>query len=124
MIEAYSQNVTVNALEPIPFNNVSLKKGCTVEQSGPSSFALNKCGIYEVFCGVSAEATETIQLYKNGVAQPQAQSTGITPSFKTLVQVSHNNCPCDACDAPVNIQVIATTAGTLTDANIVITKLV
>ena len=122
MIQAYSQNVTLAAMQPIPFNNVSLKKGCTVTQSGPSSFALNKCGVYEVCCGVSAEATDTIQLYKDGVAVQEARSTGGSPSFVTLVQVDHDN-SCCACASPTIIQVMSETAVTLTDASIVITKL-
>ena len=69
----------------------------------------------------SAEASTTIQLYKNGVAQPQAQSTGITPSFVTLVQVSENNCGCP-CSSPVTLQVVNTTAATFTDANVTVTK--
>ena len=124
MIQSYSQNITVTAMQAIPFNGVSLKKGCTVEQTSPTTFALNKCGIYEVSCGVSAAATETIQLYKDGVAVQEARRTGTSPGFVTLVQVDHNNSPCCACDSPVTIQVMSVTAGTLADASIVVTKLV
>ena len=123
MIQAYSQNITVAALQNIPFNGVSLKKGCTVEQTSPTTFALNKCGVYEVSCGVSAAATETIQLFKNGVAVPEAVRTGTSPGFVTLVQVNKNNNPCCPCDSPVTIAVQSVTAGTLADASIVITKL-
>ena len=123
MIQAYSNNITVVANQAIPFNNVSLLKGCTATQNGSSTFALNKCGVYEVFVSVSAAASETIQLYKNGVAAPEATSTGTTPNFVTLVQVDHDNNPCCACSSPVTIQVISTTEATLTDASIVITKL-
>ena len=124
MIQAYSQDITVTAMQAIPFNSVTLKKGCTVTQNGATTFALNKCGVYEVSCGVSAGAAETIQLYKDGVAMPDAQRTGTSPSFTTLVQVDHNNNPCCACDSPVTIQLISVTEGTLTDASITITKLV
>ena len=123
MIQAYSQNITVAALQAIPFNNISLQKGCTATQSGPATFALNKCGVYEVAVGVSAAAADTIQLYKDGVAVPEARRTGTSPSFVTLVQVDHNN-SCCACDSPTRLQVISTTDATLTDASIVITKLV
>lgn len=124
MIQAYSQNISVNAMQAIPFNSVSLKKGCTAEQTGSTTFALNKCGVYEVTCGVSAAASETIQLYKDGVAVQEAIRTGTSPNFTTLVQVSHDNSPCCACDSPVTIQVMSVTAATLADASIVITKLV
>ena len=121
MLEVYSTNVEVAADTAIPFQNVALKKGCTAELSGTSTIQLNKCGVYMVSCDASAEASTTIQLYKNGVAQPQAQSTGITPSFVTLVQVSENNCGCP-CKAPVSLQVVNTTATTFTDCNVCVTK--
>lgn len=124
MIQAYSQDITVAAGQAIPFNNVKNKKGCTVTQSGVSTFALNKCGVYEIACGVSAAATDTIQLYKDGVALPEARRTGISPSFVTTVQVNRNNNPCCACDSPVTVQVISQTDATLADASIVITKIV
>ena len=121
MLEVYSTNVEVVADSAIPFHNVALKKGCTAELSGTGTIQLNKCGVYMVSCDASAEASTTIQLYKNGVAQPQAQSTGITPSFVTLVQVSENNCGCP-CKAPVSLQIVNTTATTFTDCNVNVTK--
>lgn len=123
MIQAYSQNITVNAMQTIPFNSVSLQKGCTATQNGATTFDLNKCGVYEVSCGVSAAATETIQLYKDGVPVAEARRTGNSPNFVTLVQVDHDNCPCNACESPVTLQVMSVTAATLADASIVITKL-
>jgi hypothetical protein len=71
----------------------------------------------------SAAASTTVELYKNGVAQPQAQSTGITPSFITLVQVPENN-SCCPCTSGVSLQIVNTTATTFTDANVVVTKVV
>lgn len=123
MIQAYSQNITVNAMQAIPFNSVSIQKGCTATQNGATTFNLNKCGVYEVTCGVSAATTETIQLYKDGVPVAEARRTGNSPNFVTLVQVDHNN-SCCACDSPVIIQVVSVTAATLADASITITKLV
>lgn len=123
MIQAYSQNISVNAMQAIPFNSVSIQKGCTATQNGATTFNLNKCGVYEVTCGVSATATETIQLYKDGVPVAEARRTGDSPSFTTLVQVNHNNNPCCACDSPTVIQVMSVTATTLADASVVITKL-
>ena len=122
MIEVYSINIEVGADSFVPLNNVSFKKGCTAELSGTSSILLNKCGIYEVSCNCSAETATTIQLYKNGVAQPQAQGTGATPAFITLVSVDENN-TCCPCTAPTTLQIMNTTATTFTDFNVVVTKL-
>ena len=121
MIESYSTNLTVTANSNIPFNSTSVQKGCTVTKTGPDTFALNKCGVYMVAVDVSATASTTIQLVKDEVLQPQAQSTGQSPSFVTLVQVPHNN-SCCPCSSPTIIQVRNTVAGTLTAANIVVTK--
>lgn len=121
MLEVYSTEVEVAADSAVPFQNVSLKKGCTAELSGSNTITLNKCGVYMVSCDASAEASTTLQLYKNGIAQPQAQSTGTTPSFVTLVQVSDNN-SCCPCASGVSLQVINTTATTLTNVNAVVTK--
>lgn len=121
MLEAYSLNVTAAANSNIPFNSTVLQKGCTAVKTGTDTISLNKCGVYMVECDVSAAATTTIQLVKDGVLQPQAQGTGTTPSFTTLVQVSENN-TCCPCTSPTTIQVRNTTATTLTDANIVVTK--
>ena len=123
MLEAYSTNVTVAVDTPIPFNNVTIQKGCTARLSSPSIIQLNKCGVYMVSVDASSAATSTIQLYKNGVAQPQAQSTGGTPAFTTLVQVTENN-TCACCSSPTILQVlnVGEAEATFTDANIVITK--
>ena len=123
MLEAYSTNITVGANAAIPFNSTSLIKGCTATHPSPDTFELNKCGVYMVSCDVSTATSTTIQLYKNGVAQVQAQSTGDSPSFVTLVQVPNNN-SCCPCDSATTIQVRNTIAATLTDVNITITKLV
>ena len=36
MLEAYSLNVTVPADSAVPFNNVTIRKGCTAELNGVS----------------------------------------------------------------------------------------
>lgn len=123
MLEAYSVNTAVTADSAVPFNSVSLIKGCTATHPSPDTINLNKCGVYMVSVDATAEAETTIQLYKDGVAQPQAQSTGTSLGFVTLVQVDHNN-SCCACDSPVSLQVMNTTATTLTNANIVVTKVI
>ena len=124
MLEAYSLNVEVAANTAIPFNNISLKKCSDAVLSGVSTIQLNKCGVYKVCCNASSAASATIQLYKNGVAQPQAQSTGTSNAFTTLVQVPTNNCGCP-CSSPVEIQVLNTgdASATFTDANITVEKI-
>ena len=122
MLEAYSLNVAVEADSYVPFNSTSIIKGCTATKPSADTIDLNKCGVYMVSVDASAEASTTLQLYKDGVAQPQAQSTGLTPSFTTLVQVDKNN-SCCACSSPTTIQIHNSTATTLTNANITVTKI-
>lgn len=122
MLQAYSTDIAIAANAAVPFNNLILEKGCTAKLSSPSIIQLNKCGVYMVSVDSSAEAATNLQLYKDGIAQPQAQSTGLNPSFVTLVQVDHNNSRC-CCDISTNLQVISDAAATLTNVNIVITKI-
>lgn len=125
MLQAYSLNVTVPALSAIPFNNVTLRKGCTAEMTGVGTIELNKCGVYMIECDCSSAAATTIELYQDGVALPQAQSTGTSPNFTALVQVKDNN-TCCPCTSPSIIQVKNPTDAeeVFTDVNIVITKVV
>lgn len=122
MLEVYGTNITVAANSPISFTGTAVKKGCTAELESPNTIQLNKCGVYMVEFDASAAAANTIQMYKDGVAQPQAQSTGTSPSFTTLVQVDRNNSDC-CCSSPVNLRFITTTAGTLPNANVCVTKI-
>ena len=123
MLEAYSIDVDVVAGAVVPFQNVSLQKGCTAELSGVGTIKLNKCGVYMVECNASSSVSTTLQLYKDGVAVPQAQSTGVNPAFTTLVQVNKNN-SCCPCAEGVSLQVINAVEATLSDANICITKII
>lgn len=135
MLEAYSLNQTVAANGVLPFNSVTLKKGCTAELSGVSSIQLNKCGIYEIIFNITATAstagTIVINMTKNGTVQPQATRT-ITGaattttedvSIATLVQVTENNNGC-CCSAPTTIQFINAGVGvTANNINVVVTKI-
>lgn len=122
MLEVYSLNVEVPADTAIPLNNVTLQKGCTAVNSSPATIQLNKCGVYMVSCDASASENVTIQLYKDGIAQPQAQSTGGSPCFVTLVQVDKNNSNC-ACASPVTLQVFNVgDAATYDNINVAVTK--
>lgn len=124
MLEGYSLNVVAAANTAFPFNNVTIQKGCTAVFNTVNTIQLNKCGVYMVACNGSAAAASTIQLAKDGVLQPQAQSTGTSPAFVTLVQVPHNNSNC-CCASPTRIQIVNPTvaAETLTSINIVVTKI-
>ena len=124
MLEAYSLNVTAAAGAPFPLNNVTIEKGCSVELNGVGTIRLNKCGVYMVAANASAATASTIQMIKNGVLQPQAQSVGNSPSFISLVQVPTNNSNC-CCSSPTIVQIINPTdaAETLTSLNVCVTKI-
>ncbi len=140
MLEIYSKNITVPSGGNIPLNNVALIKGNTVINSGTSTIAFNRCGIYEVIvsatvapCGVTpkSQADIAIQLYKDDVAVPQAVSgtgeTGLASSlsFATLVQVDRDNCRCNCCDSPTNITIKNLNEETTYETvDVVVTKLV
>ena len=111
MLQAYSSNITITADSAIPFNNIALDKGCAETLSAPATIQLNKRGVYLVefngFGTGSAADDTTLQLYVNNTAQPQAQSQATTASgdisnfsFKTLIQVSEGNCPCNCYSSP------------------------
>lgn len=121
MLEAYSTNVAVAADAAIPFNNVVIQKGNTAVLSGAQTVELNKCGVYMVEIDGTASASTTVQMAKNGVVQPQAQSTGTAFGFQTLVQVPRSNTSC-CCSSPTLIQFTADAAVTLTNVNVVVTK--
>ena len=126
MLQAYSTDITVAIGAAIPFNSVTLSKGCTATHPSPDTFNLNKCGIYMVSVDASTAAEATIQLYKDGVALPQAQSTGgSAQSFVALVQTDKNN-SCCPCASPTVLQVRNESAAEVdfTDVNICITKVV
>lgn len=135
MLQAYSSNLSVNANAAFPFNNVTVDKGIAETLSAPASIQLNQRGVYLVevdgFATGAAAGTNSVQLYVNGVAYPQAISSFTTAaatvnefSFKTFVQVISNNCPCNAVTSPTVLQII-NGEQELTQAhiNVVITKI-
>jgi hypothetical protein len=134
MIEAYSNNITVATDATVPFINVNIQKGCTAKIESSGTIELNKAGIYMVTVDAagtpSSDGDMSIQLYKNGIAQPQAQSIvdGTTTaaanmSFTTLVQVKDNN-TCSCCTSPTFIRVVNTGVPVVyAITNIVVTKI-
>jgi len=123
MLQAYSIGKVVAANGIVPFDNVIVDKGCSESLTGTGTIELNKCGVYLVSVNGSAAAETTLQLLRNGVSLPQAQSTGTSLGFETIVQVEKNNCQCNPCSTPVTIQVSNTIATTLNDVNVVVHKI-
>ena len=135
MLQAYSSNLSVAANAAFPFNNVTVDKGFAETLSAPASIQLNQRGVYLIEVNgyaTGAEAgTDTVQLNANGVALPQANSSFAVAtatvsnfSFKTLLQVANNNCPCNCVSSPTVLQLVNGEEA-LTDAyiNIIVTKL-
>lgn len=137
MIQGYSTDIAVAAGAAYPINNITLKKGCSVVQSGPASFQLNQRGVYLVhydgYAAATVGGTVSSQLYVNGVAQAEAVSTfeaadvadSSAMSFETLVQVANNNCNCNLTSSPTIVQILNNgVAVESAHINVVITKLV
>lgn len=136
MLQVYSSNLAVDANAVFPFNNVVMDKGCGETLSAPATIQLNKQGVYLVemdgFATPDAATEVTVQLYVNGVAQPQAITTFVPAAvtdtrafgFKTFVRVAQNNCPCNCLSAPTTLQFInGTTALTDAHINVVVTQI-
>lgn len=136
MLQIYSDNLTMEANMVFPFNNVVLDKGCGESLSAPATIQLNQRGIYLVemdgFATPDAATEVSIQLYVNGVAQPQAISSFMpaaitdtrTYGFKTFVRVTENNCPCNCLTSPTTLQFMnGSTALSDAHINVVITKI-
>ena len=137
MIQGYSTNLEVAANQAYPINNITLKKGCSVIQSGPATIQLNQRGIYLVhydgFATATVGGTISTQLYINGVAQPEAvseyEAADVAAAgplhFETCVQVSNNNCNCNITSSPTILQFVNNGIA-VEDAhiNVVVTKLI
>lgn len=122
MLQVYTMNKEMLANSIVPFDNVSLDKTCNEELVGAGTINLNRCGVYEVHVDGVASASTTLQLTRNGVAMPEAQSTGTTLGFTTFVQVPGNNCQCNPCSSPVTIQVLNSEAVTPQNVNVTVKK--
>lgn len=136
MLQVYSSNLAVDANAVFPFNNVVVDKGCGETLSAPATIQLNKQGIYLVemdgFATPDAATEVTVQLYVNGVAQPQAITSFVpaavtdtrTFGFKTFVRVLENNCQCNCLTSPTTLQFMnGETALSEAHINVVITKI-
>lgn len=135
MLQVYSSNLDIAANTAFSFNNQTVNKGCADVLSAPATIQLNQRGVYLVevdgFATGTAAGANTVQLYVNGVAYPQAVSSFTTAAatisnygFKTFVQVVNNNCNCNCVSSPTVLQVL-NGEQPLTDAhiNVVVTKI-
>lgn len=136
MLQVYSNNLAVDANAAFSFNNVVLDKGCSETLNAPATIQLNQRGVYLVemdgFATPDAATAVSVQLFVNGVAQPQAISSFVPASitdartfgFKTFVRVNENNCPCNVLTSPTTLQFMnGDTALTDAHINVVITKI-
>ncbi len=136
MLQVYSSNINVDANTVFPFNNVVIDKGCSEKLSAPATIQLNERGLYEIdvdgYATPDAATMVTVQLYVDGVAQPQAISgfmgTAVTAtdsfSFKTFVRKIENNCNCNCLTSPTIIQIMnGETALSDAHINVVVTKI-
>jgi len=136
MLQVYSSDLTVGANTVFPFNNVVLDKGCAEALSAPATIQLNKQGVYLVemdgFATPDAATEVTVQLYVNGIPQPQAISSFVpaavtdtrTFGFKTFVRALENNCNCNCLTSPTTIQFMnGDTALSDAHINVVVTKI-
>ena len=127
MLQVYSNNLTFVDEAAAPLNNVAIQKGCTAVLGAPATIELNKAGVYMVCCDVAATAgTGTVQMYKDGVAQPFAKAIidADSGSFTTLVQVKENNCNCCCLTSATTLQFIVDSTADITgDINVTVTKI-
>ena len=136
MLQIYSSDLAVGANTVFPFNNVVLDKGCAEALSAPATIQLNKQGVYLVemdgFATPDAATEVSVQLYVNGIPQPQAISSFVpaavtdarTFGFKTFVRAFENNCNCNCLTSPTTIQFMnGDTALSDAHINVVITKI-
>lgn len=136
MLQVYSDNLTVAENTVFPFNNVVMDKGCGEALSAPATIQLNKQGVYLVemdgFATPDAATEVSVQLYVNGVAQPQAITSFVpttvtdtrTFGFKTFVRALQNNCNCNCLTSPTTLQFMnGDTALSEAHINVVITKI-
>lgn len=129
-LEAYnvsSQELEVNA--NVVFDSY-VKTGCSIKPLGATSIQL-KQGLYQVIVNASAGGTGTVtlQLYRNGVAIPNAIGSGISAGATNLVPISLGNiidvrksCECVDNTTILTIKNVGV-ASTVADINVDVVKL-
>lgn len=134
MLQAHSSNIAVTANTNIVFNNIDVETGCVALLSnGGTTIKLNRPGIYRVDFNAYGSSTEAgsigAQLQVDGVNNNNQASSVATTSaglpqalgFSTLIKVGRY-CPCRGVSKTVNV-VYTGSAGTLTLANIIVSKI-
>lgn len=132
MLQAHSSNIAVTANTNIAFNNTDVETGCVALLSnGGTTVKLNRPGIYRVDFNAYGSSTEAgsigAQLQVDGVnskASSAATTSAGSPQaigFSTLIKVGRY-CPCRNVSKTVNV-VYTGSAGTLTLANIIVSKI-
>ena len=132
MLQAYTVGQSITNGANINFDNSAFETVGAVERgTNTTTITLHKAGVYRVdfnATGVSTDAgTVGAQLFVRGIAQPEAQAAATTTaggsaniSFSTLI-----NLPCSGLVGRVPLTVQYTGSdGTLTAANIIVTKVV
>ena len=135
MLQVYTLAQTLVGQQPVSFTNRVLIKGCTASLGAPATIDLNKAGVYVVSCNATITGGATagdgsLQLYRNGVAQPFAKAEAtlatddlVSVGFETLIQVQENNTRC-CITSPTSLQVIYEGVDATGDINLVVTKLI
>lgn len=133
MLQAHSNTITVTSNTNIVFNNIDVETGCVALLANSGTvIKLNRPGIYRVDFNAYGASTEAgsigAQLQVDGVNINRASSVATTAaeapqaiSFSTLIKVGRY-CPCRSVGKTVNV-VYTGSAGTLTLANIIVSKI-
>lgn len=135
MLQVYSNNLTLTVPATgvvfVPFNNVAKDKGCDSFLSAPGTVQINRQGVYDDHVNASLAFSEDgdyiVQLYVNGVAQPEAfarvtatAADYVNVSFEDLVTVARGN-SCCCYSSPTLLQVgISAVDGVESDVDIAI----
>ena len=134
MIQVYNNvNTSVVAGGIIPFSGSINRRGCSALFSSPNTIKLTQKGSYLINASFTylptAAGTVTISMVVNGVTSTinigsSSTSTAGSPvniTIPSLIRVnSSNNCPC--VDNETTISYIANVAGTISNSNVVVTK--
>ena len=134
MLETNVQNLTVTANQTIAFASNTLQTGTTVTHTaGSTAISLNRPGIYEVSFnayGITTDAGAfSAQLAINGTTDASATSSATTSAASDTAQIAFTKlvrvAPFCACVDNNKVLTIVYTgsAGTIDNANLIVTKL-
>lgn len=134
MIQVYNNvNTAVLAGGTIPFSGAINRRGCSATFDSPNTINLNSKGIYFITASFTylptATGTVTISMVINGVTSTinvasesaSTESAPINITIPALVKVTDNN-NCCCVDNATTISFIVNVAGTISNSNVVVTK--